>query len=398
MLLGAPGGFASSMSSVTSRSSRIMSVRPSSSAESHRPTSGTSAIGSRTSRSRSVITLHGSGVAAVLRPPDSVKRIARVRHRSRRARPRGGCRRFVGRSAVRLPSRPGSRHGYRSAGGDGGRAARGSRSTWSRHRPNAARGARRTRCAPVQPGKRQRRSRAMTARRIAGRPPGCASDVEGLGSSGRHDPHHRGVAGEAPCDRRVDHTDVIELGRTGCRVHESTDIDRDRDMRSFGRHGGTVRQVQPLTTDLTERVGPTLRRRAATSDPTWLPHRRPRRAPSQRLAALRNEVAIETNHAVERARGMEPATGAHRIVAIDVLLALDPFAPQCRHASQVRDGMIRAASTSWPRSDRTLRDDVPYEHEDLGRRHRDIAGLQGAHRSRHLLERPGDLRWKRAGP
>jgi hypothetical protein len=84
----------------------------------------------------------------------------------------------------------------------------------------------------------------------------------GCDRPGHHDPHHGRVAGELARDRDIHGSDVIQVAGTGGSAGERGGIDRDGHVRSLACHGGPVGQVQPLTTDLVERIRATLGWRA----------------------------------------------------------------------------------------------------------------------------------------
>ncbi len=93
---------------------------------------------------------------------------------------------------------------------------------------------------------------------------GAPTDVERLRAAGHHHPHHRGIAGQAPCRGQRHRAHVIQLARTagsalacdptagGCL--QGLGRHREREMRSLSGHGRTPSHIQPVPADLSQGI------------------------------------------------------------------------------------------------------------------------------------------------
>ena len=87
----------------------------------------------------------------------------------------------------------------------------------------------------------------------------AATDVQRLGPSGQHHPHHRRVTGEATRGLGGDRTNVIQIRGSSTRVSDHLGIDGHRDVWAFASHTRPIREIEPLPTDLPQGVGSALR-------------------------------------------------------------------------------------------------------------------------------------------
>ena len=175
-----------------------------------------------------------------------------------------------------------------------------------------------------------------------GRPP---ADVERLGATRKHDTHQGGVADMTLRDLPWDRTGLVEL-RAACRVaRKHPGVDRERDVRPLAADHRPVRVVEPLPTDLAQRVGPPLRGRALVIVAV-----RPRlgvedraQGGEERFAGFGVEVAVDPDYPQIRRGGVQPPPRSRRVVGPEGLGRGRPAGARRR-----RRAGGRRPRASWP--------------------------------------------------
>ena len=251
---------------------------------------------------------------------------------------------------------------------------------------------------------------------------GAPSHIKRSRSPRHHHPHHRGITGKPPCGPKGDRTHMIELrtggensactparelchrrrdapelssvgsapGSSARRPRQGLRRDREGEMRSLCRNGGTGCEIQPLTTDLSQGIGTSL----GGGSLVFLS-----RASTRRPPRLRAPSAGPPRSPDQGPRPPEPCPQRwRRRAGADVPAA----PPRCLHrpvrrppgASAPRPGRGRRSSACGPpctsrASDRSkacgsARSGLD-EHPDSGQG--DLARLQCSASLRHVLER-----------
>ena len=108
--------------------------------------------------------------------------------------------------------------------------------------------------------------------------------------------------------------------------------DREGEMRSLSRHGGTGTQIQPLTTHLPQGIGTALGGGSLLCLPRAALgiHHGPERR-QQDLAGLRIEVSVHPHHAAEGGGGMQAPSCPKLRLGIGTGLRGDRLAPVPHH-------------------------------------------------------------------
>jgi len=181
---------------------------------------------------------------------------------------------------------------------------------------------------------------------------------------------------------------VIELAGAAARARpERVRIHRQGDVRAFAADGRSLSEVEPLTTDLAERIGAFLRRRPivlGTRTRLGVQHRAQRR--EQRLARLGIEIAVDPHHPEQRDRRVQPPVRGEPILAH---LAFDRLAPERRDALELahrvdprRLDELRLAPLE------RVHIGVPNRDQHANRRHRHVALAERTPSLRHPIQRP----------
>ncbi len=147
------------------------------------------------------------------------------------------------------------------------------------------------------------------------------------------------------------------------------------------RPTSSVRAVEPLPTDLAQRVGPPLRGRALVIVAV-----RPRlgvedraQGGEERFAGFGVEVAVDPDYPQLRRGGVQPPPRSRRIVAPKASVEVDLLAPEGDDALEVADRVHPGRLHELrPRPIECLRIGLARRGEHLDGRHRNLSFLQGS--------------------
>jgi hypothetical protein len=160
-----------------------------------------------------------------------------------------------------------------------------------------------------------------------------------LGAARHDDPHDGGITGKPFRDVDADGAGTIEVGGVVRTMCERVGRHRHGEVRSLAADVRAIGKIEPLTTDLAERIGSAPRGRSSVRT-----LRRPRgriehgvERREQRLSVLGIEVAVDTNDAVPGDRRVKSPPFAHPLVGLDRAIPLRALAPERRDALEVRD-------------------------------------------------------------
>jgi hypothetical protein len=217
----------------------------------------------------------------------------------------------------------------------------------------------------------------------------------GLRRRGHHHAHHGRVAREPTRDGSRHRTHVVELGGARRRIGDHLSRHRDGHVRALAGDGRPVRLVEPMATDLVQRVDPPLSVGPCpltASDARVGVHHRAQRG-QQRFAGLGVEVAVDPHHPLERQRGVQTAPRVQDVLAGLEALAFDVLPPDRRDLPQAADRVDACGLDELLlRAGERARVGLARVDEHARRRHGDVARIDRAAGHRHLLERPRDPR------
>jgi hypothetical protein len=185
---------------------------------------------------------------------------------------------------------------------------------------------------------------------------------------------------------------VVE--RAGARrvVREVIGTHRHGEMGSLTADGGSVTPIEPLSTDLPERVCTTLSgcssvRLSARMHPCV--HDGSERS-EECLSILHIEVAIDPDHPEVRRRCMEPSPGVGDVLTSQIPFALRVGTPGTDDTMKLMHRVdLGSLDEQILGSRERRRIGASRLREHLGGRHRYVARLERLMRARHVAERPG---------
>ena len=183
------------------------------------------------------------------------------------------------------------------------------------------------------------------------------------------------------------------------RACSASRIHRHHHVWAFATDRRTFGEVQPLATDLAERVGTALCRQARVVGPSSRPHvdlRSERR--DHVLAVLRVELAIGSNHAIETDDCGEPPTLVTFLFVASRARGVDAISPPLERNTQVSmRERLRRSDERFLFLRKRRRRSVTRPDERLYGRCGDLALGEGISDARHLDQRSRDLHVRRGG-